>query len=158
MICLILYCSREFIISIFTTDPQIKALLLETLYKLTFYIFLENGRIFVCGIFRGISYVIIPAIIQLSMQYLVLTGISYVLAINLGYGVNGIWTSFLITYTFLYGIFIYLYFKVDFEKYKQITIKRLKDDQDRIQHYIEMDLSKTKNSFKNQEMYELLKI
>jgi MATE family multidrug resistance protein len=157
-ISLILYSFKDLIIGIYTTDSLTKETLSGIFYILCLFLFIENGRIFLAGVFRGISQVTVPSLLQYFFLYVVNTPLSYFLAIKMGYGVKGIWIAFLISFTSLYFSFIYIWNGLDLENCKQETLKRLENDKYNIKDQMELDLFKRKNNNENQQMYELLKL
>jgi MATE family multidrug resistance protein len=157
-ISLILYTFKNMIISIYTADDRTKEALSDIFFILCIFIFFENGRFFLSGFFRGVSYVTIPSMLQMFFLYVLNTPLSYILAIKFQYGVKGIWISYLISFACLYITVIYISYFLDFEKCKNETLKRLEVEQSDNKDLMEVDLKKSKNISENQEMYELLKI
>jgi len=144
-ISIILYLIREFIIDVYTKDSKSKEILMNMFYLICLYIFIENQRIFLLGIFRGLSFLTIPTIIQFIFIYVTTISLSYLLALKFGYGVKGIWIAYFISYLMIYLIFLFLYFKLDFQHFRNKTLNRIEADKNFLDSKRVLDISKIKN-------------
>ena len=141
-ICLLLYFFRLNIIELYTKETNIIEKLSETFYLLCIYIFLENGRLFIGGVFRGISSIIVPSILQIFFNYVVTIVLSYILALKLDFGVEGLWMSIVFSYLTLYSIFICICYNIDFDFYKRLTLKRIQEDNQIVKNENELENTK----------------
>jgi MATE family multidrug resistance protein len=151
VIMIVVYIFRHTILALYITIPEIMELTLEIMPILFLYHIADNVRIIYVAIYRGLTYLNVPAIVQFVGTYVLQTILSIILAIYFELGLKGIWISLTLTNWVIMLIYAYIYYDFDFKKYRDISIKRLNKDKTNVDIIYKHDKATASEVFKVDE-------
>jgi MATE family multidrug resistance protein len=126
-IMLIVYIFRGVIIDLYTNDPGIYNKAVGLIPILVLQIIGDNLRCVFVSLYKGLTYLTVPSILQFIFIYIIQTLLSVFLALYLDFGIKGIWIALTVSVWLLIVCYAYIYYHFDFLKYRNLSIARLKE-------------------------------
>jgi len=128
VICL-LFVLQAFIPKILTNEIEVRKILEVLLMYFYFFCIFNFVTVSFAGIYRGIGYQMIIAVVNFICFYIFSIPLAYLLTFPLEFEVYGTRISYLIIVVILYVSYFAIYkFKVDFDIICNETVKRLQSD------------------------------
>jgi MATE family multidrug resistance protein len=136
---LVVYLFRDFIVSLYTNDHEIHTMTRDCIGIVGLFCLGDMNKFVFLGIFRGLTFLNTPAILQFIIIYFIQTLGSYMFGLSFKMGISGIWISLTLSVWILDICYAYYYYNFDFQKYRNLSIDRLNIEKQELEECFEKD-------------------